>query len=87
MNLEDANWAHFYRKEYGDVGFDPVMFLFNEDDTEERLREGLLVRFGDPKPRFKPPHTADLVNKDGKILMRFYAMSATSAMQTPLPDQ
>ena len=44
MNLEDANWAHFYRKKYGDAGFDPVMFLFEEDDAEEKIREGLLER-------------------------------------------
>lgn len=65
--------ARFYRQAPGDTDC-PSVPLFEETEVELEavLGEALLARFKDPRPGEKPPHTADVVEEDGTVLLKLY---------------
>ena len=71
-----------YRQAYGDVGFSGIPAF--EIPSEAQLCELLVDHFRNPKPRAKPPHTADVVDQGGIVIMRAHMISQTEARVVPL---
>ena len=74
MTFQNPLLAHFYRQKYGDVGYQPIPFIPEEGEVEGQLKMALLDRFSNPRPKMKPPHTADLLDPEGKVIMRLYVV-------------
>ncbi|VWX51793.1 hypothetical protein [Novosphingobium sp. 9U] len=80
---EQPIWTiEIYRQDYGDVGFSGKPAF--EIPGEAQLCELLVDYFENPKPRTKPPHTADVVDQGGRVIMRAHMISQTEARVVPL---
>lgn len=67
--------AHFYRKSHGDAGYPAFPLPETEGrEAEELLSDALLARFNAPRRGAKPPHTVDLTEEDGTVVMRLYVV-------------
>jgi hypothetical protein len=63
--------AHFYRQAYGDAGYGSIPFLAREiPDATGPLSQALLARYANPKLRKKGAQTADLVDEQGRVVLR-----------------
>lgn len=74
---------HYYRQSHGDVGYAAApSFVMPEEGL---LKAELEDRFLHPKGRMKPPTVADVLDDDGKLVLRARILPGGVATVVPLP--